>query len=403
MKSIQIEKRQISDLAVFGGPPIFKDSLHVGRPNIGNREKFYKLVDDMLDRRWLTNNGPYVQEFEKKLAKIVGTNYCVAVCNATIGLELAIRALGLTGEVIVPSFTFIATAHVLEWHGIKPVFCDIDPYTHNIDPKRIEELITPQTTGIVGVHVWGRPCNIEALEEISLKHDLKLLFDSAHAFGCTYKGEPIGNFGDAEVFSFHATKYFNTFEGGMIATNNGDLAKKLRLMKNFGFSGKDSVISIGTNGKMSEISAAMGINGLDSLDDFIGINQRNYHVYKQEFSKLPGIELITYDENEKQNFQYIIVEIDEEKTGISRDRFVDILSAENILVRKYFHPGCHEMEPYRSKYTISNLSLPHTESLTKCVMSLPTGTAISANEIQKIGQLFGYVIENCDEIKEMHE
>jgi len=342
-------KSKIDDLAIFGADSLFKDKLHVGRPNLGSRKKFHELVDDIFDRRWLTNNGPFVKEFEQCLANIVGTKHCIAICNATIGLELAIRAAGLAGEVIVPSFTFVATAHALEWQGIKPVFCDVDPETHNIDPNRIEELITPQTTGIVGVHVWGRPCNIAALDMIASKYNLKLIFDAAHAFGCSYQGKPIGSFGDAEVFSFHATKFFNTFEGGMIATNDDNLAKKLRLMKNFGFAGKDSVIYIGTNGKMSEISAAMGIVGLESLAEFVSVNQRNYLAYKKIFRAMPGIKLISYDENESQNYQYIILEVDEETTGISRDIIVDFLSAENVLARRYFFPGAHEMG------TISNL------------------------------------------------
>jgi len=396
------EKTQVADLALFGGPTLFEDLLHVGCPNIGDRRKFFELVDDMFDRRWLTNNGPFVKEFEERLANIVGTKHCIAVCNATIGLELAVRAVGMTGEVIVPSFTFIASAHVLEWQGIKPVFCDIDPETHNIDPNRIEELITPRTTGIVGVHVWGRPCEIEALEMISSKYDLKLVFDAAHAFGCSYQGKPIGGFGDAEVFSFHATKFFNTFEGGMIATNDDDLAKKLRMMKNFGFSGKDTVLSIGINGKMSEISAAMGIVGLESLEEFVSINQRNYHAYKKIFSKLPGIKLITYDENESQNYQYIIMEIDDDTAGINRDLIVDILTAENILARRYFFPGCHEMEPYRSSYSDYETFLPETEKLTQSVMSLPNGTSISINDVERMGQLLRFVLENSNEIREKH-
>ena len=182
------------------------------------------------------------------------------MCNATVALEIAIRAMGMSGEVIVPSFTFVATAHALQWQEITPVFCDIDPRTHNLDPNRIEEMITPRTTGIIGVHVWGRPCAVDALAEIAQRRHLKLLFDAAHAFGCSYQGQMIGNFGDAEVFSFHATKFFNTFEGGAVVTNDDELAAKMRLMKNFGFHGYDNVIYVGTNGKMSEVSAAMGLD-----------------------------------------------------------------------------------------------------------------------------------------------
>jgi len=391
-------KSSLGSLAIFNDKPAFDQKLHVGRPNIGNRQRLLERINDMLDRRWLTNHGPYVEEFEERLAEFIGVKHCVAVCNATIGLELATRAVGMRGEVIVPSFTFIATAHALQWQEITPVFCDIDPATHNIDPQRIEELITPRTTGIVGVHVWGRPCDVEALAEIAHRLDLSLIFDAAHALGCSYQGKMIGNFGYAEVFSFHATKFFNTFEGGAITTNDDELAEKLRLMKNFGFAGRDTVIYIGTNGKMNEASAAMGLTGLESLDEFVRVNYRNYQIYRQVFADLPGFGMISYDENEKRNYQYIIVEVDETITGISRDRLVEILHAENVLARRYFYPGCHEMEPYRSYFPHADLLLPETEKLTQRVMSLPTGMAIEPADIHKIGHIIRFAVEHSEEI-----
>ncbi len=268
-------------------------------------------IQRILDSCWLTNHGPYVQEFEMQVAKLVGAKHCIAVCNATIALEILIRAAGLKGEVIVPSFTFIATAHALQWQEIKPVFCDIDPNTHNIDPHQIAQKITPRTSAIIGVHVWGRPCDVDGLQELARRNSLTLLFDAAHAFGCSYKNRMIGNFGLAEVFSFHATKFFNTFEGGAVITNDDDLAEKIRLMKNFGFAGYDNVIHIGTNGKMSEISAAMGLTGLEFLDEFIEVNYRNYRCYLKMLADIPGLHMISYDETEKNNYQYIIVELDE--------------------------------------------------------------------------------------------
>ena len=330
-------------------------------------------INDLLDRRWLTNNGPFVQEFEQRVADFLGVKHCIAMCNATVALEIAIRALGLHGEVIVPSFTFIATAHALQWQEITPVFCDVDPATHNLDPAKVEAMITPRTTGIIGVHVWGRPCAIEALSEIAQRRGLKLMFDAAHAFGCSYRGRMIGNFGEAEVFSFHATKFFNTFEGGAVVTNDDELAAKIRLMKNFGFAGYDNVIYVGTNGKMSEVSAAMGLTGLESLDEFIAANRRNYAAYRAGLQDMPGIQLIAYDEAERCNYQYVIVEVDEATAGISRDDLVRVLHAENVLARRYFYPGCHQMEPYRSYFPHAGLLLPETERLTQRVMSLPTG------------------------------
>src|SRR5207302_10663010 len=197
-------KTDVGELALFGGAPAFTEKLHVGRPNIGDRDRLLARFNDMLDRRWLTNDGPFVQEFERKICEHVGVRHCVAMCNATIALEIAIRALELSGEVIVPSFTFIATAHALSWQEITPVFCDIDPRTHNLDPARVEQMITPRTSGIIGVHVWGRACDIDALAEVARRHKLKLLFDAAHAFGCSYKGRLLGAFGECEVYRFHA-------------------------------------------------------------------------------------------------------------------------------------------------------------------------------------------------------
>ena len=387
-------KHSFEDLGILGNPPAFSEALHVGRPNIGNRERLLDRINDLLDRRWLTNNGPYVQEFEKRITEFLDVKHCVAVCNATVALEIAIRALDLHGEAIIPSFTFIATAHALQWHDIRPVFCDVDITTQNLDPRKVEALITPRTTGIIGVHVWGRPCAVEALGEIAEKHHLKLLFDAAHAFGNSYKGRMIGNFGDAEVLSFHATKFLNTFEGGAIVTNDDELASKIRLMRNFGFSGYDHVISLGTNGKMSEISAAMGLTGMDSMDEFIAVNRLNYAAYRKGLQVIQGIRLVPYCEDECCNHQYIVIEVDEGTAGINRDDLVRVLHAENVLARRYFYPGCHEMEPYCSAFPQAGLRLVQTEKLTKRVMCLPTGTAVSESDIQIICQILRLSVAN---------
>jgi dTDP-4-amino-4,6-dideoxygalactose transaminase len=393
-------KKRLRDLAVFGGTPGFSEVLHVGRPNIGDRQCLMERIDDLLNRRWLTNQGPYVRELEGRLADMMGVKHCIAMCNGTIALEIAARALGLSGEVIVPAFTFVATAHSLQWQEITPVFCDVDPRTHNIDPQQVEQMITPRTTGIVGVHVWGQPCDVETLSEIATRHNLKLMFDAAHAFGCKHAGRMIGNFGNAEVFSFHATKFFNTFEGGAVATNDDELATRIRLMHNFGFAGLDRVIYIGTNGKMSEVSAAMGLTGLEALKDFVAINSQNYRAYQRALGELPGVRLLTYDEHEQGNYQYIVLEIDEAMTGISRDRLVQVLHAENIRARRYFYPGCHKMEPYRSYFPHAGLLLPVTERLTRSVMTLPTGTAIDLEDVAQISQIIRFAVDHGDEISQ---
>ena len=356
-------------------------------------------INDLLDRRWLTNNGPFVQEFEQRIADFLGVKHCIAMCNATVALEIAIRALGLHGEVIVPSFTFIATAHALQWQEITPVFCDVDPATHNLDPAKVEALITPRTTGIIGVHVWGRPCAIEALSEIAQRRGLKLMFDAAHAFGCSYKGRMIGNFGEAEVFSFHATKFFNTFEGGAVVTNDDDLAAKIRLMKNFGFAGYDNVIYVGTNGKMSEISAAMGLTGLESLDEFIAANRRNYAAYRTGLQDVPGIQLIAYDEAERNNYQYVVVEVDEGDRRHQPRR-------PGARAARRERPGPALLLPRLPPDGAVPVLLParracccrRRSELTQRVMSLPTGTAVGPEEIAAICAIIRLAVENSREL-----
>lgn len=391
-------KLQLQDLAIFGKPPAFGEKMHVGRPNVGNREHLLARINDMLDRVWFTNNGPYVQEFEAKLATFAGVRHCVAMCNGTVALEIAIRALGLTGEVIVPSFTFIATAHALQWQEITPVFCDIDPRTHNLDPGQVEKMITPRTSGIIGVHTWGRSCDIAALETIAHGRNLQLLFDAAHAVGCSYKGKSIGGFGRCEVFSFHATKFFNTFEGGAILTNDEVLAEKVRLMRNFGFRGFDNVIYIGTNGKMTEVCAAMGLTSLESVDEFIETNRRNHSAYRRELDGIPGVSVMAYDERERANYQYVVLEVDERAAGLTRDELVDVLFAENVLARRYFFPGCHRMEPYRSYFPHAALILPETERLCRRVMLLPNGTSIDEPAISCICNVIRTAVSDADAV-----
>jgi dTDP-4-amino-4,6-dideoxygalactose transaminase len=396
-------KKRISELAVFGGASAFQEKLHVGRPNIGNREQVLQRIADMLDRRWLSNNGCYVQELEQRIADLLGVKHCIAMCNATVALEITSRALDLKGEVIVPSFTFIATAHALQWQEITPVFCDVDPITHCLNPWRIEAMITPRTTGIVGVHLWGQPCDTEALTEVATKHNLKLMFDASHAFGCSHRGVMIGNFGDAEVFSFHATKFINSFEGGAVVTNNDALAAKIRLMKNFGFAGYDNVIYIGVNGKMNEAAAAMGLTSLESLDHFTQVNYRNYRAYQAGLADIPGLKLYRHDETEKRNYQYIVVEVDETITQVSRNQIIKILHAENVIARRYFYPGCHRMEPYRSYFPHAGLLLPETERLAERVLVLPTGTAVSEVEISTICEILHCIAAHGSSIKNQLE
>ncbi len=385
-------KISIENLAILGGSPLFSELLHVGRPNVPPSNALFARLGRVLERRWLTNNGPEVQEFEARIAAISGVRHCVAVCNGTTALQIAVRAAGLGGEVIVPSFTFIATAHALQWMGIKPVFCDIDD-TYCLDPQRVEQLITPQTTAVLGVHLWGHTCNVEALTTICRRHNLALLFDAAQAFQCSRNGRMVGGFGMAEVLSFHATKFFNTAEGGAVLTNDDAFADTCRRLRNFGFCGEDQVSSLGINGKMSELHAALGLASLDFLPQFIAANRSNYLAYRAALAEVPGFTPLSYDSRESSNYQYIAVRVDE-RSGLSRDRWHALLHAENIVARRYFYPGCHRMEPYRTLFPNSADLLPRTEQACAEMLCLPTGTAMGSEQIQAIGELLQFASKN---------
>jgi dTDP-4-amino-4,6-dideoxygalactose transaminase len=387
-------------LAILGGgPPAFAEKVHVGRPNVGNRERLLNRLNTILDTRWLSNGGPFVQEFEQRIADTVGVKHCIAMCNATVALEIAIRALELSGEVIVPSFTFVATAHALQWQEITPVFCDVDRQTHNIDPEKIECLITPRTTGILAVHLWGRPCDIGALQAIADAHKLKLLFDAAHAFGCQYQGKHIGGFGRAEVFSFHATKFVNSGEGGAVVTNDDALANRIRLMKNFGFADYDKVIYIGTNGKMNEICAAIGLTNLESREEFVRTNRANFEIYRENLQGIPGLSVQEYRDEDSPNYQYLVLEVDASTFGLRRDELLAVLHAENVLARRYFYPGVHLMEPYRSHFPHARLLLPETERLADRILHLPTGTGVTEADIREICGIIRRAYEKASQIR----
>jgi len=383
-------------LAILGGQPKFPEPLHVGRPAIGDVERVLDRIRESLERRWLTNDGPFVQEFEKRICETTGAKHAVAVTNATVGLQLAIRALGMNGAVMLPAFTFVATAHALAWQGIKPIFCDIDPKTHCIDPKFVEQNITEDVSGIIGVHMWGKSCDVEKLIQIADDRNIPLLFDAAHAFGSKHMGVPVGTNGDAEVFSFHATKFVNAFEGGAITTNNDELAAQLRLMRNFGFESYDKVIHPGTNAKMCEPSAAMGITSIESADAFLAINRNSLRRFRERLASIPGIEFKEELLHDDSNCHYCVVEVDESEFGISRDQLLNVLWLENILARRYFSPGCHRI-PVFSDQPLP--SLPTTESLCDRVMQLPTGSAVTVDQIDMVCNLLQAISSHSVEIK----
>lgn len=387
------------DLACLGGVAAFPEGLQVGRPNLPDRAVLLARLGRVLDSRRLTNMGPEVVAFERRVADLVGAHHCVATCNATVGLELAIQALGMRGEVIVPSFTFVADAHALWWQGVRPVFCDVDPRTHCIDPERVEAALTPRTGGILGVHLWGNACDVDALGELSARHGLPLLYDAAHAFGATARGRPIGGFGHASVFSFHATKMVNAFEGGAIVTDDEELARRLRLMTNFGFSDEDLVEHLGVNGKMSEPSAAMGLCSLDLVDQLVAHNGDVRAAYARGLDRIPGLELLPLDPRERGNHQYVVVVVDAERAGLTRDELVAALRFENVMARRYFHPGCHRMEPYRRLDPEAGQALPVTEDLAERVMVLPNGQGVAAADAQRLALVLVALLERARDVR----
>ena len=389
---------KLSDLAIFGGGPHFPEPLHVGRPHDVNRDALFSRLSTMFDRQWLTNDGPYVEEFERALTRRLGVARCLVTCNATAGLQILLKACGLAGEIIVPAFTFVATAHAAQWCGLTPVFCDIDRRTHNLDPSDVETRITARTSAILATHMWGRACDIDALAAIAARHGLHLLFDSAHAFGCSHQGRPIGVFGDAEVFSFHATKVVTTFEGGAVTTDQEDLAEKISLMRSFGFADYDEVVSLGTNAKMSEASAAMGLTSLEAFSATVAVNSRHFAQYAQELGALPGLTLIEFDPNDMPNYQYVVVEVDANRAGICRDLLQRVLWAENVLARRYFYPGCHRMPPYVGEDGQPVRELPATDDLESQVLCLPTGTALTSDAVAEVCNIVRYAVEHGHDI-----
>lgn len=390
------EATMSKELALFGSRPEFDSPLHVGQPNLGDRSRLQARFDDILDRAWYSNNGFYLQRFEEALADFCQVPHVVAVTNATLGLQIAVRALGLTGEVIVPSMTFVATAHCLEWEGVRPVFADVDPGTHNLDPDAVERAITPQTSGVMPVHVWGRPCDVEGFEALARRHGLRLLYDAAHALGSSHAGTPIGNFGQASILSFHATKMVNSFEGGAILIRDDALAEECRRLRNFGFAGKDRVVSLGTNAKMHEVSAAMGLTSLEAFAAFAGVNQAHFQQYCQEFADMPGLDLVPLDPAEVPSMHYVVAVVDPRAGGLTRDDLLAVLEAENVLARRYFYPGCHRMAPYAER---GPWDLPVTEDLLERVIQFPTGTALDPEHVHRIGQIVRTAFAQADRVR----
>ncbi|MDT0610823.1 aminotransferase class I/II-fold pyridoxal phosphate-dependent enzyme [Streptomyces lancefieldiae] len=388
-----------AELAVLGGTPSFDEPLHIGRPNVPDERRTMARIQQALDRRWLTAFGPLVKQFERDIAAAAGVKHCVAMCNASVALQVLIRAAGLRGEVVLPSFTFIATAHTLQWEGVTPVFCDIDEKTGNLDPAHARRLITERTTGIMGVHLWGHPAPTEDLAALADEHGLRLFYDSAHAIGSSRYGRPVGSFGDAEVFSFHATKFINSFEGGAVVTDDEELAERVRAIHNYGRGEGSVVSSLGTNAKMTEVAAAMGITSLENMSHLIDVNRGHHNRYAEGLADVPGVVLREPLPENTINHQYVVVEVDERAAGVGRDALAAALTADNVLVRTHFDPGCHRTEPYvRAPRRHAPLPLPRTEALGSRVVMLPTGNAVGSAEVDRVCALIREIVDHGEAV-----
>lgn len=391
-------------LAILGDKPLFAEPRHVGTPFIPPRDLLHASLDEILDSRRLSNDGPFVQRLEELLAEQHGVAHAVAMCNGTIAMQLLFRALGLCGEIIMPSFTFIATAHAATWEGLDTVFVDIDRETHCIDPITAAKAVNADTTAIVGVHLWGELCDIERLTLVAQNAGVPLIFDAAQALGCDCSNHStshsVGRGAVASVISLHATKIVSGLEGGAVLTNDDVLADKLRSMRNFGFAGYDRVTSLGTNAKLNEFSAAFAIGGLECLESLVLRNRQIRETYQDGLVGLPGVSFHAPATAKSVNDHYAIVMIDAAACPLTRDELLQTLWAENILARRYFFPGCHRMEPYASRPIDRQPWLPATEEVAAGVLALPAGSAVSLDDVRLICHRIRVAIEQHNSVRE---
>ena len=370
--------------ALFGVAPALAAPLPVGQLYFPDWARYETAMRALFARGWYTNHGPLAQQLEARLAERMKVRHVVCVTNATLGLIMACEALGLTGKVIVPAFTFIATVQALSWAGLEPVFCDVDPHTHQITAERVAPLVDAQTRAILAVNLWGDACPAAPLQALADRHGLKLFFDSAHAMGCEIGGVPVGNFGSCEVFSFHATKVFSTVEGGCIATNDDALAARLRNIRSSYGAGPAVDVVKTSNGRLSEAQAAIGLMNLDDLDASLANNRALFAQYRQGLHGVPGLTLIEPRHANKTNHQYVVCEIDEAAFGLSRDALLGLLKAENIVARRYFHPGAHRSVPYVDSLPQFADALPETDRLNGRLLQLPSGALVRPEHVAAI-------------------
>ena len=358
--------------------------IFVTEPLLPELDKFLPYLQDVWDSKWLTNNGNYHQALERRLSEFLGITKCSLCCNGTMALMLGLKQLNITGEVITTPYSFPATAHSLTWLGIEPVFCDIELDSFNINPDLIPPLISSKTSAILGVHVYGNPCKIDAIESIANEYGLKVIYDAAHAFGVRYNNESILVNGDLSILSFHATKVFNTFEGGAIVMNDDVAKKEIDLLKNFGFDDETTILLPGINGKMNEIQAAFGLLQLLYVDEEIKCRSRVYYHYLERLINLTGIQLFEYNNELIPNYSYFPILIDEKIYGLSRDHIYDKLKSKGIYARRYFFPLISKLPHYLGLSSAQPDYLPVSEKVSKEVLCLPIYGNLSELEIDMV-------------------
>lgn len=363
------------------------EKILVTQPAIPELEEFIPYLQEIWDNKWLTNNGPFHQQYEQELAKYLGVKYLSVFSNGTLALITALQALRITGEVITTPYSFVATTHSLWWNNIKPVFVDIEDQYFNIDPKKIEAAITPQTTAIMPVHVYGNPCQVEKIQHIADTYGLKVIYDAAHAFGVKKNAESVLNWGDLSILSFHATKVYNSFEGGAIICQDEKTKRRIDLLKNFGIADEVTVIEPGINAKMNEVQAAFGLLQLKHVDKYIADRKKVADLYAELLKNVEGLKYIHQEESVEYNYAYFPILINTEKFGMSRDDVYHELQKHDIFGRRYFYPLITDFPIYRGMPSANAENLPIATQTAKEVLCLPIYPHLPLEQVERICKL----------------
>ena len=358
--------------------------ITVTSPLLPSLDDFIPMLKDIWDRKWLTNNGHYHKELEKALAEYLGVKYISLFTNGTLPLITALQAMRISGEVITTPYSFVATTHSIWWNGLKPVFVDIEEDSGNIDPEKIEAAITPHTTAIMPVHVYGTPCNMKRIQEIADVYGLKVIYDAAHAFGVKVNGESVLNAGDMSTLSFHATKVYNTIEGGALICHDEATKKRIDYLKNFGFAGETTVVATGINSKMDEIRAAYGLLNLQQVDRAIANRKATAEKYRAALKDVPGIRMLKDIEGVHHNYAYFPIFIDENAYGISRDDLYTKLQEHNIFGRRYFYPLISTFSAYKGLESANPKNLPIAHKLANQVLCLPMFAGLDEESANRV-------------------